>query len=208
MGKAAIRIILATVVLGLIGAPRAAALGGPVYVPLYLTPAIYPSLADADIYSGKPNENGAYYSELWVGYDTVEQDYRAMRILYRFDLPTGVDQASVRSATLRLYLLNSLDTEASRICRIYRIVSPWEEETVTWNAHPQVAEQHAAVSVPDTGLVWISWDVTTLVRGWLQGAYPNYGLMVVGDETQLNIRAFASREHEEYPPQLMIEYAR
>ncbi|MBN1400940.1 MAG: DNRLRE domain-containing protein [Anaerolineae bacterium] len=218
MSKTTLRILLAAIVLGLIGAPSGVAQGanapgaaaqvGAVYVPLFLTPAIYPSLADADIYSGRPDENGAYYSDLWLGYDTVEQDYLAMRILYRFDLPADVDQASVRSARLRLYLVNSFDTDVSRICRIYRISSPWEEETVTWNTHPQLAEQHAAASVPDTGDVWISWDVTTLVRGWLQGAYPNYGLMLIGDETQLNIRVFASREDETYPPELVIEYTR
>jgi hypothetical protein len=54
--------------------------------------------------------------------------------------------------------------------------------------------------------MWYSFDVTNLVRGWVNGTLPNNGIMLRSPETSgPNLRFFSTREGGN-SPQLVITY--
>ena len=85
----------------------------------------------------------------------------------------------VQQATLGLYHeLNALGQ--GNTFNIYRNTASWDESTVTYNSQPSYDGQiFASLSISDLQLeLYREWDVTQLVRGWIAGNYPNYGLRV------------------------------
>jgi hypothetical protein len=71
---------------------------------------------------------------------------------------------------------------------VFRVTTPWNPATVTWNSRPTYASTPIAAqnvahgfnsSCPDA---WIDSDVTNLVQGWVDGVHPNYGIAVGAGE--------------------------
>lgn len=90
----------------------------------------------------------------------------------------------------------------------YGIGSAWSESGVTWNTRPSYTEAYGSASVTHGAWGWYSFDVTSLVRGWVNGCLPNYGAMLRGPEwsgSDLSWKGFSTRE-EAYTPQLVITY--
>jgi hypothetical protein len=57
---------------------------------------------------------------------------------------------------------------------------------------------------------WYTFDVTDVVRGWVDGSFPNYGLMVRGPESSGILGArlgFGTREFLYHEPYLEVTYA-
>lgn len=189
-----------------------------VYLPLVLrqypqqtsrTVTLY-SIGDACILEGYPTANTGNTVDMWVGYDDyLEPDGKIVRSLVRFDLSSIPSGASITSATLRLYLVNSWDYPGkTRTITTYRIASSWSESSVTWNNKPSYAESYGSAGVTHGADVWYSFDVTNLVRGWVNGTWPNYGIMLRGPEwsgTDSSWKAFGTKESS-YRPQLVITY--
>jgi len=46
--------------------------------------------------------------------------------------------------------------------------------------------------------------VTTLVQAWLDGTYPNYGIMLRQDDTHSGIALFTAKEYNSDPPFLVV----
>jgi hypothetical protein len=72
-----------------------------------------------------------------------------------------------------------------------------------------VGEAYGATGVTHGAWGWYSFDVTNLVRGWINGTLPNYGVMLRGPEwsgSDSSWKAFSTREGP-YPPQLIITYS-
>lgn len=155
-------------------------------------------------------------------YDYGRQDIRSP--LIRFDLsplPTG---ASVHSARLELYL-TWRSNAGSAYFSPYQVVRPWNESGATW--------QRATSSVywgqpgcndtstdrlpdatdmvqppPDITGVWVTLDVTDMVRAWAANPESNLG-MLLHDEGGNSVEYdFASSEHSSASlrPKLVIQY--
>lgn len=153
------------------------------------------SVADAMIRSGYPTSNYGSLSYMRAGYYS---SYQAMRSLVRFDL-TGIPSGTpIGQARLWLYMNSSYDpANVSRIIAVYRLTATWTESSVTWNTQPGFSSMYYNwVSIPHNTFGWYSVDVTNLMREWVGGQYPNYGIGLFGNEssTDQNWRGFSTRE--------------
>jgi hypothetical protein len=99
----------------------------------------------------------------------VEQDLSSNQ-LGKFNLPAG---ATFVSATFNV----KINVATSQQIDVHRITSPWEEMVVTWNNFGGYAPEIVNSFTP-CAVGWTSVDITSLVGGWLNGTYPNYGLLL------------------------------
>lgn len=167
-----------------------------------------PAVADAYIASGRPNQNfGA--DSLFLGYNSVGDSFGAERLLVRFDIANNIPpNADVHSARLRLNLaFSSPSQDAAMGAVLRRVASHWNEGDVTWNREPAWTDIDAARDV-GSAPGWYEWDVTALVAGWVDGAFSNHGMEIIGDERiQQRERAFYSREtNTEFFPRLVVDF--
>jgi len=177
-----------------------------------LPPGPFYSVADACVLEGYPTWNFGDTSDMWAGYDDyLEPDGKIARSLIQFDLSSIPTGTPISSASLRVYLVGSYDWPGkTRTITAYRIGSTWSESSVTWNTQPTFGEAYGSAAVTERAWGWYSFDVTNLVRGWVNGTLPNYGVMLRGPEWSgydSSWRAFSTREGSSpYMPQLVITY--
>jgi len=174
----------------------------------------FESIADACILEGRPTTNFGETADMWVGYDeSGSPPYaEAARSFVLFDISEIPGNATINSATLRLYLVNSWDyPNRFRTVTTYRVPSGWLETGITWNNAPQPAEAYGEdeVEVIQDGIGgWYEFDVMELVSAWHGGTYANHGIMVRAPEVSgddSSRRGFSAREGES-PPQLVVQY--
>jgi hypothetical protein len=196
------------------------------YLPIVLngypppqTATFYPE-ADATVFKGVPDTNYGSESRVTVGYDLSDcsgsVDGNKSRGLVSFDLSGIPTSATISDAKLHLYFVSSCyyyGHSQDRTVTTYRADADWSESSVTWSNRPGYAEAYgsASVGVTYSDLGWYSFDVTDLVRGWVNGGFSNYGLMVRAPETSGSdfVRfQFYSRDRSgtSYDPYLEVTY--
>ena len=171
------------------------------------TTTTFYSVADAMVRSGYPDSKYGGLSYMRAGYAGSAQ---VMRSLVRFDLSGIPSGTPIGQAKLWLYMYYSYDPPGnSRTIATYRVTSSWTEEDVTWNTQPGGSGLYGFTSIPHAAYGWYSFDVTDLVRGWVNGSYTNYGVWILGNEspTDPNYRAFRTHEGPtDLKPYLEITY--
>lgn len=103
------------------------------------------------------------------------------RAFLKHDLSGIPYKSKIISAKLYVYCCYLHDNGASATHNITRVMSDWNEDTLTWNNKPeQNTEMYLDeyVSSPDLN-TWGSWDITRMVQEWVDKTYPNYGLQFV-----------------------------
>ena len=129
---------------------------------------------DAQLVSGEGSTN--YGSWNWI-IDNWIDNYRAVGLV-EFDLSGLAAGISIDTATLSLYH----EYNACLGCRydIFRVTSPWDEGTVTFDTAPTYdSTAFASLTIGDSSsLVNRDWDLTSLVAGWVSGTYANYGFWI------------------------------
>lgn len=151
---------------------------------------------------------------------TYNQNDKECRILMQFDT-LGIT-GRVNSATLNMfryykYKYNELYAD------VYRLTRPWDELEVTWENsgggsffHP---DQVATTLLPGEGAgdvygkdwehwdnVWYQWDLTELVRQWLDGTHDNYGVLIKTDDLFGSMSGFRAGGAAENAPYLEVEF--
>jgi len=106
-----------------------------------------------------------------------------------FDVASlGITSAEVGSATLDLFVIPTEDTgfgvSASPSAPVTVNVSAlnagaWNQNTVTWNTMPAAGSLYASQAIT-TSTGAISFDVTQLLKDWIDGVIPNNGLVLQG----------------------------
>jgi len=146
-------------------------------------PTVFYSVADASVLQGLPTLNDGNDADMWVGYEHCGNN-GIVRGLVRFDLSAIPPGTQIAQATLSLYLTDSCDTgNRTHTVTTYRVANDWGETSVTWNTRPGSAEAYGSSSVSSRTWQRYNFDVTNLVRGWVNSSFPNYGLMLRGPES-------------------------
>ncbi len=145
-----------------------------------------------DTFINSANADSPYHTStaLMVG---ASENLSKNRTLLWFDLsplPSGVQ---IQEATLYLYQASGYGATSCGFT-LRRIIQQWGS-LVTWNSRPATGEPSATTYIGHGKDMWYSWNATELVRGWYNGTYSNYGLMLLSsDETLYALRWFHSME--------------
>ena len=150
-------------------------------------------------------------------------DHRC-RIVVAFDLSSIPPGSQVTSATLSLFKLHEyiLGGGTDRTYWVYRLTESWTEYGVSWDY------RYATTSWTDPGGtyntdggastqtttaegIWISWDVTDIVKGWIEDELPNNGFIIRDSEEgatgSQDSWEFSAKELDlDYSPKLEISY--
>jgi len=167
--------------------------------------SVFKASADAHVLQGRADTNLGAVTSMWVGYDdSLDPDGKIARSFVQFDLSEIAASTPISEAILYLRLYNVYDFEGqSRLITVYRTDSSWSELDVTWDLRPSIDEAFDAVSVEYEGVdQWYAFDITDLVRGWVGGSWPNYGLAILGPEhsgIDSSWRSFYTRETSSDP---------
>jgi len=163
-----------------------------------------PIIADSYVYSAAPTTNYGSAPTLYVGSQSTSATGRA---LFRFDLSAIPAGATVLSASFEAYLVQASSSPPTLDVELKRVDAPWQEMVVVWNTQPGYTGANNVIGV-GTGLAYYSWDVTSLVQTWVNGAADNGLALLSKNETTIGWRGFASRESTPppNPPRLMVTY--
>jgi len=148
-----------------------------------------------------------------------EETNKEERGLLQFDLSSLPPNATINSATLYLYL-DSGEGKVSNVT-INRLTADWTESKVTWKSKDGTnnwialggdydATPFAATAVSKTK-GWYSWNITSLVQGWVDGTWPNRGMILKPEILQSgnNVKKFISSDNKKKSssrPKLVIDY--
>jgi hypothetical protein len=150
-------------------------------------------------------ENNQYFS---LGNLSVSIIVRAH---LQFDISILPTDAVIVNADLKLYQYQTIGTEGF-VIGLHQVTESWEENMITWNNQPDyLPSPESTITVTVGALTWLSWDITDLLQGWLDGSITNYGVVLKDTDEPLGdtfIRCYSS----DYPanptlrPKLEITY--
>lgn len=126
--------------------------------------------------------DGASPTKNFNGTDEIRLKGSAIWGVVQFDLSGVTSGLTVTSAQLRLNIRDTADaSKGGADISVHRITAPWTETGVTWDntsanhvATPEVTF-HIDSSMDDQ---YVTADIATLVQAWVDGTYPNYGIVL------------------------------
>jgi hypothetical protein len=149
-----------------------------------------------------------------------------MRGWLAFNLSSIPQRVWIMSATLNLRLWvktssneSELGDPTGRLYGVYALTGPWTNWGVNWSNQPSWTDQDSATAPVPSGqggwygpIIWMQWDLTSMVKDWYGGALPNYGMIV--KDTQENASLLYSTQfftihqvpNQTYYPKLVITY--
>ncbi len=191
------------------------------------------AMEDATISEKEPDTNyGAvpFFNANLVGKDSTGKRFRTLISFNLSGIPSG---SKILSAKLKVYCLAPTGTTPK--VKVHRAINLWMEMVVTWNLRAVLKLKPSPwlppVNVPfywDTPggdysfsveasksitggsvAVPVEFDLTNLVKKWLDGTYYNYGILLEADASPNNVMTLiAQREHpnSDYKPKLIVKY--
>jgi hypothetical protein len=134
-------------------------------------------------------ENNQYFS---IGNLSVSIIVRAH---LQFDVSILPTDAVIVNADLKLYQYQTIGTEGF-VIGLHQVTESWEENMITWNNQPDyLPSPESTITVTIGALTWLSWDITSLLQGWLDGSITNYGVVLKDTDEPLGdtfIRCYSS----------------
>jgi hypothetical protein len=158
---------------------------------------------DVNIYSIAPNQNFDPNPELLVSAWTCQGSSCITRTLIEFDNSVIPVNATLISSYLKLFFKpNPVSMPApvygnGNAFLIQRIVSPWKEDSVTWNSQPASTSQNEILMPPSltTGPGYLDIDVTALVTDMRNDPQNSFGFMLrLVNEIPYNSLVFSSSD--------------
>jgi hypothetical protein len=161
---------------------------GDVNVEVPLGRGSFTILASADAHLEQANPDLNFGAE--VRLRTNPQPGNQRQSMLYFDLAAIPPGSNVVSAQAYFYVRNSNTSPVN----VHRVTASWSETTATWNNSAWAYDPSVmGAFTPAINRQFVSADITTLAQGWVNGAYPNYGLMLVASPAAGEAR-FSSRE--------------
>lgn len=159
-----------------------------------------PAASDNEIRSGEPETVFSAQETISVGY---EPDGRgATRSFAHFNLSAIPEGAYVLSAVVRASPTSLGSSNGSTNDVLMRPLAAWDPATLTWQTAPTLDAAFQSRAVPARFHPWgsffrtIEFDVTPLVRGWVNGTILNTGIALRNsDESAIGSRSYWSLEH-------------
>jgi hypothetical protein len=127
----------------------------------------------------------------------VTESTQQKHTLIRFDL-SGMPPGAVLSAALLELNLQSVATVGTYATYVHQVTTDWVESQANWNTPaggpPWTTPGGdydptpvASADVDNTLPGPVTWDITPLVAGWIDGSVPNYGLLLTGTSPVNNV---------------------
>lgn len=169
-----------------------------------------PAAIDAFVSEYYPNKNFVFADHEALFFGRFAKPGDTFRSLLKFDiaeLSSYYPALDIKSAYLQVYICRNDIPSGTVEAEIYRLTNEWSHTLLTWNsqpfAHPN-PEQSFFVPAQWDGLMMV--ELTSMVKGWFNGDWPNYGLMIKGNEDQDSIVGIGSSHYDDPTarPQLKI----
>lgn len=140
-----------------------------------------------------------------VGYEY----YDFYRSYFQFDLTDLQVGAIIVEADLEVYQYYTSEL-ADFMISIHQVTESWEENSIIWTDQPYYPSPESTITVSPGLATWLSWDITSLVQGWLDGEIENHGIVLKDtNESSSNISWCYSSDWMSNPslcPKLEITY--
>ncbi len=142
-------------------------------------------MKDTTLIENLPDQNFGGSPFLEMSYDPIMGG--ESRTILDFNL-TALPIVSVNSALLRLYFFQDAGMSDITVT-VNRILNPWDEMTATWNERG-IGQRwtraggdinlwsYDTITLTSGNFGWVEWNVTELVQGWVNGDFPNHGLLL------------------------------
>jgi hypothetical protein len=188
-----------------------AALASAAFVPMAMAEVITLN-TNADTYISEQSPDANYGDQPLMRVRNREGRISGWGVdsLVGFDMAPISTWTEVTSATLHLYYAWQSDNDPSgRELSLHRVTESWDEMGVTWNTRPTFEQTPSGVQfVPvDTGM-WIEWDVTADLQGFIDKTIDNFGWQVVDADPWgdwfIPMSGFTSKEADGFSPYLTI----
>lgn len=168
-----------------------------------------PAAADTFVTSGLPNTNWSNNANLRLGHN-LSNDYGAERIYLFFDVEAFIpNNATINSAFVEGYEHAFTPTGDTPMgTQLRPLNSTWDAAQITWNNHlPDWGSIFGEGEIPSL-IGYVSGDVTELIREWVYGTRPNFGMIFVGDETPRDRERvfYALNANNGLFPRLTVDY--
>ncbi|MGD2146785.1 MAG: DNRLRE domain-containing protein, partial [Anaerolineae bacterium] len=160
--------------------------------------------ADTWVHQGEPLTNFGADPELSVGNGFGPGEAAVSRALITFDLEWLPGGSTVNSAYLEATLASAAGL-ASAPLDLYEVEEDWEEMVVTWTDQPMVVSTAEAQATVGTTAGAVTWDIGSLVQGWLDGTRENRGIELRGPETGSYWRRVFSSSEGTTCPRLVLD---
>jgi hypothetical protein len=148
----------------------------------------YGEVRDAYVWASEPDSTGNW-ENLYTG--RYDEGYK-MTLLW-FGLESIPGSATVDMVTLWIY---QHDGGGARRVSVYRIVEPWQEDSITWNTF-SLGDTSVRGSFSADGLGWKTVSLTELVQEWVDGER-NLGLVLHDEEAGIGeYEVYHASEYEE-----------
>ena len=135
----------------------------------------------------------------------------AVDSLVKFDISSIPKGTIINSAKLKLFYYKYRDNNpGGRELNVYKVISDWDENTVTWDTQPIYHSiPTTSSSVPSSIGSWMEWDVTNDVQDFIDRTVTNYVWKITDEnywgKTWIPIIHFRSKEYSSNLPYLEIE---
>ena len=101
-----------------------------------------------------------------------------LRGYLQFDVSSMPTDAVIINADLKLYQYQTIGTEGFFI-GLHQVTESWEENLITWNNQPEyLPSPESTVTITVGATAWLSWNITSLLQGWVDGSIINYGILL------------------------------
>ena len=172
---------------------------------------------DAKIWSVENNVNFGDYTEVRIMAWTWDGDSGIERSFMEFDLSEIPQNAEICYAYLSLFANSTTSSQTNsslsgpNTCLIRRVISPWEEDLVTWDSAPATTTVNQ-VTIPESEEEHedvLDIDVTELVKDIVDDPANSFGFefrLEVEDQYRRRVFAMSDFEDPTHYPKLEICY--
>lgn len=133
------------------------------------------------------------YDTLYTVTSVVGSECHSFATYLRFTLPANLlDPGETVTNALLVVRYNfgfeygqgpNTNPHAPVTMNVHRVLAPWSESLMSWESKASYSALPAAQKTGITQPGDISFNVTTLVRGWAHGTLPNYGFALTSPDS-------------------------